>query len=368
MKKTLLTTSCIVSLGFGMAPAFAQTATPQAIAEEENAGLAEIIVTAQRREENLQKAAIAVSAVSPDQLVRGGVTDPTQLTNLVPSLQIAKAAGPYALFYLRGVGNFNANALSDSAIAFNIDGVFVARPSSTGGVLYDIDRIEVLKGPQGTLYGRNATGGAINIITRKPELGKFGGDASVSYGNYDAIQFNAALNAPLGERAAVRAAGQYVKHDGYMTDGTSDQNDLSGRIQFKFEASDTITINLGGDYYRQRGRGLGSTILTDAVTNRRVGLGDPLTRPAFNGIYFFPSGNILQLPVNDVFLDNNSWGVYASLDADLGFADLTVIPSYRGASINFRSTTPTFLINQREKDKQFTLETRLASKSDGPIE
>ena len=368
MKKKLLITSCIVSLGLGVAPAFAQTAAPEASVEDENAGITDIIVTAQRREENLQKAAIAVSAVSSDQLVRGGVNDPTQLTNLVPSLQIAKAAGPYALFYLRGVGNFNANALSDSAIAFNVDGVFVARPSSTGGVLYDIDRIEVLKGPQGTLYGRNATGGAINIITRKPELRKFGVDASVSYGNYDAIQFNGALNAPLGERAAVRVAGQYVKHDGYMTDGTSDQDDLAGRVQLKFEASDTITINLGGDYYRQKGRGLGSTVLTDAVTNRRVGNTDPLSRPAFNSIYFFPSGNILQLPPNDTFLDNNSWGVYASVDADLGFADLTVIPSYRGSSINYRSTSPSFIINQREKDKQFTLETRLASKSDGPFE
>lgn len=368
MKKTLLATSCIVSLGLTVVPALAQTATPQASADEQTTGIAEIIVTAQRREENLQKAAIAVSAVSSDQLVQGGVNDPTQLTNLVPSLQIAKAAGPYALFYLRGVGNFNANALSDSAIAFNVDGVFVARPSSTGGVLYDIDRIEVLKGPQGTLYGRNATGGAINIITRKPELGSFGGDAWVSYGNYDAIQFNGSLNAPLGERAAVRVAGQYVKHDGYMTDGTSDQDDLAGRIQLKFEASDTITINLGGDYYRQKGRGIGSTVLTDAVTNRLVGNTDPLSRPAFNGVYFFPSGNILQLPPNDVFLDNNSWGVYASLDADLGFADLTVIPSYRGASINYRATTPSFIINQREEDKQFTVETRLASKSDGPFE
>ena len=368
MKKTLLITSCIVSLGLGVAPAFAQTAAPEESVEDENAGLTDIIVTAQRREENLQKAAIAVSAVSADQLVQGGVTDTTQLTNLVPSLQIAKAAGPYALFYLRGVGNFSSNALSDSAIAFNIDGVFVARPSSTSGVLYDVDRIEVLKGPQGTLYGRNATGGAINIITRKPELGEFGGDASVSYGNYDAIQFNGALNAPLGERAAVRVAGQYVKHDGYMTDGTSDQDDLAGRIQFKFEASDAITINVGGDYYRQKGKGLGSTVLTDAVADRRVGITDPLSRPAFNNIYFFPAGNILQLPPNDGFVDNNSWGVYASVDADLGFADLTVIPAYRGASINYRSTTPSFLINQREKDKQFTLETRLASKSDGPFE
>jgi iron complex outermembrane recepter protein len=367
MKKTLLATSCIASIGALAAPAFSQSTTPQA-AEEAETGLSEIIVTAQRREENLQKAAIAVSAVSPEQLVNAGVTDPTQLTNLVPSLQIAKAAGPYALFYLRGVGNFNANALSDSAIAFNIDGVFVARPSSTSGVLYDIDRIEVLKGPQGTLYGRNATGGAINIITRKPELGKFGGDASVSYGNYDAIQFNGALNAPLGERAAVRVAGQYVKHDGYLTDGASDQNDLSGRLQLKFEASDAITVNIGGDYYRQKGRGLGSTILTDGVANRRVGIGDPLSRPAFNSVYFFPAGNILQLPPNDSFVDNNSWGVYATLDTDVGFADLTVTPAYRGGSINYRSTTPSFLINQREKNRQFTLETRLASKTDGPFE
>ena len=94
MKKTLFATSCIVSLGFGVVPVLAQTATPQASADEETAGLGDIIVTAQRREENLQKAAIAVSAVSADQLVQGGVTDPTQLTNLVPSLQIAKAAGP----------------------------------------------------------------------------------------------------------------------------------------------------------------------------------------------------------------------------------------------------------------------------------
>lgn len=368
MKKALLATSCIVSLGFGMNPSLAQTVADQDSTEVDSVGLDDIIVTAQRREENLQKAAVAVSAVSSDQLVQGGVNDPTQLTNLVPSLQIAKAAGPYALFYLRGVGNFNANALSDSAIAFNVDGVFVARPSSTGGVLYDVDRIEVLKGPQGTLYGRNATGGAINIITRKPELGKFGGDASVSYGNYDAIQINGALNAPLGERAAVRIAGQYVKHDGYLTDGNSDQDDLAGRIQLKFEASDAVTINLGGDYYRQKGRGLGSTVLTDAVANRRVGITDPLSRPAFNGIYFFPSGNLLQLPPNDGYVDNNSWGVYASVDADLGFADLTVIPAYRGANIDFRSTTPSFIINQREKDKQFTLETRLASKSDGPFE
>jgi outer membrane receptor protein involved in Fe transport len=104
------------------------------------------VVTAQRRSESLQRAALAVSAVSGDALATAGITRPTDLGTVVPVLQIAPAAGPYTLFYLRGVGNFNGNALSDPAIAFNFDGVYVGRPSATTGFFYDIDRVEVLKG------------------------------------------------------------------------------------------------------------------------------------------------------------------------------------------------------------------------------
>jgi len=143
----------------------ANSGTPEGPASADS-GLQEIVVTAQRREETLQKAALPVSAVSGETIRDAGIFKPTDLTSLVPALQVSTSAGPYNLFYLRGVGNFNGNALSDSAIAFNVDGVYLGRPSSTTGFFYDLRRVEVVKGPQGTLYGRNATGGAINVITR----------------------------------------------------------------------------------------------------------------------------------------------------------------------------------------------------------
>ncbi len=125
-------------------------------------GLQEIVVTAQRRAESSQKAAIAISTISGDNIANA--TRAGDLTELVPALQVTDETGPYSGFYLRGVGNFAANALFDPAVTFNFDGVTVSR-SNTSGFFYDVERVEVLKGPQGTLYGRNATGGAINVIS-----------------------------------------------------------------------------------------------------------------------------------------------------------------------------------------------------------
>lgn len=379
MKKYLLATTCIAATAFTIQPAFGQAGTAAQTAAAVSAdqattsgpqsdGLADIIVTAQRREESMQRAAIAVSVVDSSVLTNANVTNPQALTQIIPSLQVANSAGPYALYYLRGVGNFNANALSDSAVAVNLDGIFLARPSSTGGLFYDIDRVEVLKGPQGTLYGRNATGGAVNIITRRPKIGKFEGDFTASYGNYDAVQVNGALNVPIGDTAAVRFAGQHVKHDGYMSDGTSDQDDLAGRVTLRWEPSSSVTVQVGADYYRQRGDGIGATVLTDNLSDRRIGLGDPRSAPAFEGVYFFPAGNTYAAIADDPYLKNEFWGAYASVDADVGIGTLTAIAGYRSGSLDFRSSTPSFLINQREKDKQFSAELRLASRADVPLQ
>ncbi|MBK8286541.1 MAG: TonB-dependent receptor plug domain-containing protein [Ahniella sp.] len=126
----------VAGLALTAHPAVAQRATPEP--EADGGGLEEIVMTAQRKEESLQRAAIAVSAVSGDMLEAAGVSKPTELTSLVPALQISPAAGPYSLFYLRGVGSFNGNALSDAAVAFNVDGVYIGRPSSTTGFFYDL--------------------------------------------------------------------------------------------------------------------------------------------------------------------------------------------------------------------------------------
>src|SRR5687768_2341542 len=156
--------------------------------------LEEVEVTAQRRPEILRRAAVAASVLTQDDLRDANVTRPQELTGLVPSLQVAATAAPISVYYLRGVGNFTGNALTDSAVAFNVDGVSIGRPHSTGGFFYDLERIEVLKGPQGTLYGRNATGGAINVLPRHPELGARGGEASAGFGNEGYLHLDGVLN------------------------------------------------------------------------------------------------------------------------------------------------------------------------------
>ena len=125
--------------------------------------LEEVIVTAQRREESLQDAAIAIDAVQSDELIRAGIESALDLGTLSPSLGVSNAGGPLTSVFVRGVGSLSVNPLLDTAIAQNYDGVYLARSNSAPGqTLFDVERVELLKGPQGTLYGRNATGGVLN--------------------------------------------------------------------------------------------------------------------------------------------------------------------------------------------------------------
>jgi iron complex outermembrane recepter protein len=338
------------------------------------AALEEVVITAQRREENLQKSAIAVSVITGDHLANAGVTRVQELTQLVPALQVGTAVGPYPLFYLRGVGNFNGNVLSDAAVAVNLDGVYIARPSSTSGMFYDIDRLEILKGPQGTLYGRNATGGAINVITRKPQI-TFGGDATVDTGNDGLLRVNGDLNLPLSERLAARAAFQLVQHDGYLTDGTDDDKSRAGRIQFRYSPSTALSILTSVDFYHLGGSGPGATLLNVPgpgfqAGDPRVGLTDPRVNAIFSRTLVFTAGDFLgpllqkalTIPVpTRLFQDNDFWGASATLDWKSDAGALTVIPAYRHGSLDYQSITPAFLVDQNENDKQASLEARFAS-------
>ena len=207
-------------------------------------GLADIIVTAQRRAETAQRAAVAIDVVSPQELTRAGVVTATMLNATVPALTVQQGGGANTTFFVRGVGNFTNNGYSDPAIAFNLDGIYLGRPTSTTGTFFDLERIEVLKGPQGTLYGRNATGGAINVIPAKPRLGERSLSVSGSFGNYDAIDAEAAANLPIGDNAAIRIAGKVVDRKGYNEDGTSDEVGQAVRAQLLIKPSPAVSIRL----------------------------------------------------------------------------------------------------------------------------
>lgn len=355
-----------------MAQAQNQNAAAQS---EPSTGLDEIIVTAQFKRENLQKAAVAVDVVSGENIAKAGVTGPAQLTGLVPSLQISQGGGNTQSFFVRGVGTLTNNSYTDPGVAFNIDGVYIGRPTSVRNTFYDIERVEVLKGPQGTLYGRNATGGAVNVLPNKPQLGKLGGGLSASYGNYNDVGLTGHLNLPLGENVAARLAGTYSSHDGYLSDGSSNAKSYAFRGQLLFEPSPTVTVRIGADYAHDGGRGPGSTIVakidpftgvgTSKGFDRKVGFQDPATNILLSQQYNFAAGRFMAGFSDPTHVDNAYWGLAGHIDADLGFSKLTLIASHRASDLDSVEFTAGFGSRTLQKDNQESVELRLASPDTG---
>lgn len=362
----------LASANIGSLPAFGDTPAPAGASSAPGDGLAEIVVTAQRREETAQHAAIAISTIAGDSIVQANLTRPGGLGDLVPALQVTDDTGPYSIFYVRGVGNYAANALSDPALLFTVDGVAVSR-AGTSGFFYDIDRVEVLKGPQGTLYGRNATGGAINVISKSPVLGQFGGDASIEYGNYSTNREDVALNLPTGDISALRLAAFHVSHDGFQNDGTDSQADVGARLSYLIEPDDALKIRLVADYFHQGGDQAGGTVtgITSSFTNPptfspgdRLGFFSPqveayiATQKDFlNGANFLPFQNVNHE-------GNRFYGLSATVDWKTPVGTLTVIPAYRDSQLDYSSFATGVLLSEQSHEKQTSLEARLASDSD----
>lgn len=342
----------------------AQSDQPAGAAAEAGSGvsLQEIVVTAQRRSENLQKAAIAITAVAGDAIVRAGVADTGQLTRVAPALQIGAMAGPQSQFYLRGVGNFTSNSLSDAAVSVNIDGVPIVRSNAIQGLFYDLERIEVLKGPQGTLYGRNATGGAINLISAKPRLGEYSGYINAEYGNFNAVKLSSAVNIPVGQDTAIRVAGILSDHDGYYTDGTGDDKTRAVRVQVTSKPTDTLKLTGGFDYTHVGGKGSGSTLF-GLDRDKYIGQADPRAVALWRQTFSVPAAAFFEGVHNDQFQNNDFWGVYAQADWETPVGTLTVIPAYRNTDARYRIPASSVSINERLRDYQTTVEARLASDS-----
>lgn len=384
--RSLMVTASLGALLQGL-PAYAQSDVAQPAAEQP-AGLDDIVVTAQRRSESAQKAGIPINVVTAAALQTAGVADTTALNRVAPALYITRGGGALTSFFIRGVGNFSNNSYSDPAVAFNYDGVYVARPSATVTSFFDLERIEVLKGPQGTLYGRNATGGAVNVIPAKPDPKSFAASVALGYGNYDSFDADGMVNVPLGPNAAFRVSGRLARNDGYNLDGTDDTNAEALRGQLYFE-SGNVDVRLSADYSHLGGLGPGGSfvgavnfapgapasnsvpanfIYAPVTFGDRQGLFSPAARSYFGSLVNVGTFN-RPGPIADPFIDNENWGVHAELNVQTSLGKLTVIPAYRKGLVNNRFSGPAFRAGWTVEDGQQTsIEARFAGERVGPVD
>ena len=255
-KIRLLVAASGVALGVGATTARAQTPAPP-VAEADN--IADIVVTAQRREQRLQEAPVAVTALSEGALDQLNVTNTQALMTVVPSLQVSTQAGGdaggSATFFLRGMGQMRAANGSEPAVGIYVDDFYYPSLSGTIFQVVDLASVEVLRGPQGTLFGRNTIGGAIRYTTRGAELGKFSGHVTGTVGNRNHYDISGGLNVPIGDLAALRITGGHLQQDGFVRNQNSGKTvggtttDLV-RVQAQIEPTSTLYIDLSGQYSR----------------------------------------------------------------------------------------------------------------------
>ena len=339
-----------VSLSALGAPAFAQDVTPPAAEtapadqatpekeDEEATALTdddtEIVITADRREQTLQNYAGTAAAFTGDELKKRGIQNISDLNDVLPGLTVANN-GINREVWIRGIGSSNNTELGDPAAATHWDGVYLPRPSGIGSAFFDIQRVEVNVGPQGTLRGRNATAGSVNVITWKPGLGVWDAELEGEYGNYDQKVLRGMVNVPIGDKIALRVSGLTLSHDSYYKNvgpnsdiGAAEAEDNAAvRAQLLFEPTDRLRILIAGDYMHETGSGwtgsnyanpLGEGIDPDDIDDPRKVVSRAFTPD----------------------LDIKHRGIRAEVGYDLGFARLDYVGSYRRVTSDYMAATP----------------------------
>ena len=339
---------------FMVAPAYAQDAdgAPQA---DESFDDNVIIVTATRRAENVQDIPIAVTAVSPAQLEKQGVVNVQEITQVSPSFSTSQAqnSSGTVVLRIRGVGTTSNNIGFESAVGVFVDGAYQSRAGIALSEFVDVERVEVLRGPQGTLFGRNTSAGALNITNKRPELGEFGGFVNATYGNYDHFNLQGAVNVPLsGDTVAMRVTGAYRQRDGFVdwvdANGTkfgegNDADQYLIRGQIGWETLTGFRGRLIADYSKSEGvccsavEVLQSSVET-AGNFALVGLGarggmagpDVAIDPFDTNAAQRATDNQIA-SINTPHLNNtDQWGITAEVEYPLSDAiDMIYIGSYR---------------------------------------
>ena len=356
MSKTFTVTRTVLAISAAVGALALPALTHAQDAETADTSEDEIVVTAQGRTQLLSDVPVAISAVNAETLQNSGANDIRQLNQVAPSLLVSSTGSEAnGSARIRGIGTVGDNPGLESSVPVFIDGVYRSRSGIGLNELGEIDRVEVQRGPQGTLGGRNSSAGLISIYSKKPSF-TFGGSGELTYGNFDFMRAATSFTGPITEQLAFRVDGVYVKRDGFYTD---DQNgrDVNNRDryflrgQLLFEPSDALSVRLIADYTYRKEECCAATYV-DGTVNQYIGnlnnpvasinagtaagangnsiinvlrdLGQPLA--AFNQGY----GRNISVSPNRVFTGKTKdYGFSGQIDYDFGGATLTSITAYR---------------------------------------
>lgn len=367
LKAAMLSTISIASLSAGSV-AFAQDNTPQASDEVDEDV---IIVTATKREQTLQEVPVAVTVTTAETIERAQVRDLIDLQTVAPTLRVSQnQTSGNTTFIIRGFGNGGNNTGVEPSVGIFVDGVYRSRAGAALGDLPNLKRVEILRGPQSTLFGKNASAGVISLVTAEPQY-EFGGSVEASYGNYNAIILKADITGPLSDNVAFSLAGGINKRDGYATivntgEKSNERDRWFTRGQLLVEPSDNFKLRVIGDFDRIDENCCVAGNVLDGPTGAIVrGLGGKVN--SNDGLGY----NVYANFATTNKIDNYGGSIQG--DLELGSLSVTSISAYRGSDSNYRQD-PDFSsaaiieeVTEDRKIRTFTQEIRLASDFDGPL-
>ena len=296
----------------------------------------EVLVTAEKRTESLQDLSQAVTALSAEDVENRQLSSFVDLSAIAPGVNVAKNEGFKTVITIRGIGNeANQNAIANPSVSYHLDGVYVASPFALQTDFLDLERVEVLRGPQGTLFGQNSTGGGINVITKAPTFDDFYGTADLALGEYSLVRARAAMNIPMSDTVAARVSVMKHQHDGFSDNvgngqDLDDADSISARFKLLFQPSDTFSATLTAQHFEE-----------DVNGQAQKGIFDPTPG----------ARNLAQDSLSSYDLESQLYSL--TLEWDLGGATLKSLTSYQNDEISiqrdndrhdYRTLPPFFLL------------------------
>lgn len=333
IRAALMGSICASAIAF---PAYAQDTgdTDDEVLADENV----IIVTATLRASDIQDVPIAVTAVQPAELQRQGIQDIKSLSSVSPSfnIQSSQTETQGTSIRIRGVGTTGNNTGLESSVGVFIDGVYQSRPGIALGDLLDLERLEILRGPQGTLFGRNTSAGALNIATKRPDLNEIEGFANATFGNLGYYGAQAGVSVPvIQDEMGIRLSGAYRKRDGYIVSSVSgaesgNRDRFILRGQMLWEPTADMSLRLIGDY-AESDENCCTAVIIKETPYRDLGAFAAYGLPANGGVIDYGRDAVQnRISSDDGYINTTKqWGVSGQLDYNLGAAELTYIGSFR---------------------------------------